>query len=117
LRYEGVRRITLDASGDFLLESAGDTVRQHRPSVYQPIDGVRRQIAARYVLRAGTVYFELGPYDHARPLVIDPALTWATYLGSANSDSGESVAVDSTGNIYVAGSTVSNFGDVNAFVA
>ena len=117
LRYEGVRRLALEASGDLLISSAADAIRQHRPYVYQEIDGARRQIAARYLLRGHTVRFELAAYDHALPLVIDPALTWATYFGTTNSDSGEAVAVDSTGNIYVAGSTVSSLGDVNAFVA
>jgi uncharacterized protein (TIGR03437 family) len=117
LRYQSARAVRLDSSGDLVLESASGEIRQQRPSVYQEIAGVRREVAARYAISGDTVRFELAAYDHARPLVIDPALTWATYFGSANSDSGEAVAVDSTGNIYVAGSTVSSLGDVNAFVA
>ena len=72
----------VDASGDLVL----GTLRQHRPVVYQVIGGQRRDVAARYALRGQTVRFELGAYDRSRELVIDPAVTWATYVGSSGSD-------------------------------
>ena len=33
------------------------------------------------------VHFALGPYDHTRPLVIDPVLSYSTYLGGSITDS------------------------------
>jgi hypothetical protein len=46
------------------------------------------------------------------------ALVYSTYLGGDNSDQGEGIAVDSTGNAYVAGLTTSaNFPTANAFQA
>jgi hypothetical protein len=52
------------------------------------------------------VRFSLGGYDHTRPLVIDPVLVYSTYLGGA-SDQGKGIAVDSSGNAYVTGTTFS----------
>ena len=117
VRYQGTRGIHLDPAGDLVLASSMGTLRQHRPRVYQEIDGARREVAGRYVLRGNAVRFEIASYDHSRQLVIDPVITWASYFGSANADSGEAVAVDSTGNIYLAGSTISSAGDINAYVA
>src|SRR5262249_37662827 len=60
------------------------------------------------------VRFAVGRYDPNRPLVIDPALVWTTYFGSPTaSDGGEGIALDSSGNIYIAGTTVgpTGFGD------
>jgi len=64
------------------------------------------------------VHFALGPYDHTRPLVIDPVLVYSTFLGGNYLDQGNGIAVDSSGNIYVTGQTQSdNFPTVNALQA
>lgn len=117
LRYQGARAIHVDPAGDLLLETAAGSIRQHRPSIYQEADGVRREVAGRYVLRGSVVRFELARYDHAVPLVIDPALTWASYFGGGSDDGGQAVAVDSAGNVYIAGYTLSTAGDYDAFVS
>lgn len=117
VRYQGASSIHLDPAGDLILESSAGTLRQHRPRVYQEIAGMRREIAGRYVLRGNSVGFNLAAYDRHYALIIDPVITWASYFGSANSDSGDAVAADSTGNIYITGSTISTFGDANVYVA
>lgn len=76
-------------------------LRIRLPRVYQN-DG---DIPARVVRRGGSVTFELAAYDRSRPLVIDPVLSFATIFGGGGSDQGHSIAVDSTGSIYVAGNT------------
>jgi hypothetical protein len=50
----------------------------------------------------------LDEYDAALPLVIDPTLVYSTYLGGSGSggiEQARGVAVDSSGNAYVAGGT------------
>src|SRR5208337_170283 len=54
------------------------------------------------------IHFAVGLYDHAQPLVIDPVLVYSTYLGGMALDYGYGIAVDSSGNAYVTGSTTSN---------
>ncbi len=46
-----------------------------------------------------------GPYDPALPLIIDPVLSYATYLGGSGLGAVTGVAVDSSGNLYVTGWT------------
>jgi len=53
------------------------------------------------------VTFKLGAYDHSAPLVIDPLLTYVSYLGGSGDDGGNAVAVDSDGSAIVAGNTYS----------
>lgn len=107
MRPEGVRTITLDATGEVVLGTDGGDVRLRKPTVYQRVDGERRLVAARFVLEGGRdVGFEIGGYDHSRPLIIDPVLTYSNYLGGSAADNAAAVAVDGTG-IYLTGFTES----------
>jgi hypothetical protein len=75
------------------------------------------------------VSFRLPTYDHSKPLIIDPAVSFSTYLGGGFGDGADGMALDSAGNIYLYGDTNSpDFpttsgsyqknlsGDVDAFV-
>jgi uncharacterized protein (TIGR03437 family) len=56
------------------------------------------------LLAGGLVGFRVGRYDRTKPLVIDPVISYATYLGNASSETPTSLTVDGQGNAYVAGS-------------
>jgi len=115
LAVHGAGRLHLDRQGDLLLDTAAGTLRQARPVAYQQIGGQRRLVTARYSLRAGhEVGLAVGAYDQSRPLVIDPVLSYATYLGGSDVDQGTGIAVDGSGYVYVTGDTFSsNFPTVN----
>ena len=119
LSFDQYARIHLDEGGNLIISSRDGTVAQPRPVAYQDVAGKRQPIAVDYVLGGShEVGFRIGEYDHSRTLVIDPTLIFSTYLGGAGDDTGSSVARDSTGNIYIAGSTTStNFPTVGAAYA
>jgi hypothetical protein len=106
LAFDGASRVRIDESGDLLLRTAGGQVRQHKPIVYQEVDGVRRELAGNYV-RHGRyeVGIEVSDYDRTKPLVIDPVLVYSTYLGGSASEIGFGITVDADGNAYVTGLT------------
>ena len=112
--FEGAQHIGIDPSGDLLLKVDGEEIRLHKPVAYQNHSGVRRAISARYVLSdRKRISIRLGSYDDRETLIIDPILSYAIYLGGSSSAS--AVAVDSAGNTYVTGTTVSpDFPVVNA---
>jgi hypothetical protein len=102
----GVEKLSLDSQGYLSLGVRGGEVRFEKPRMYQEVDGVRREVSGGYVLK-GTheVSFQVTAYDAGRPLVIDPVLFYSTYLGGSGNDQGFGIAVDSSGNAYVTGST------------
>src|SRR5438128_7650300 len=96
---------TISAEGELVLKTEGGEFRQQRPLVYQNINGARRVMEARYELNDKQAGFEIGLYDRTKPLVIDPTLVYSTYLGGGGDDSGSSIAVDSSNNVYITGTT------------
>src|SRR5690606_17052148 len=76
--------------------------------VYQWVDGERRLVEAAYALRDGLVDFVLGEYDAALELVIDPVITYSTFIGGSWAETGVDVAVDPQGYFYVTGHTASD---------
>ena len=108
LGVSGTNRMTTDDSGNLILTSAGGDVLLHKPVAYQQKDGARQPVHARFVLHAhNQVSFELGNYDRSRELVIDPSVSYATYLGGLAEDDGHAIAVDGSGNAWVTGQTKS----------
>ena len=119
LAIMGVRKFDLDISGDLVLDTDQGESRLHKPIVYQEVGGTRKEIAGQFVLRGNRqIGFEVAAYDTDKPLIIDPVLSYSTYLGGDSDDSGTSIAVDLAGNAYVTGSTGSfNFPTKNPLQA
>jgi beta-propeller repeat-containing protein/ASPM-SPD-2-Hydin domain-containing protein/HYDIN/CFA65/VesB family protein len=138
--------LSISANGDLVVSLAGGEVRFHEPIVYQPsvyeptvyqpavyqpttlpepfggqpaAKSSNDRIGARWVIKdRNRVGFELAAYDRRKPLVIDPALSFSTYLGGSLDDTAYSIAVDSSSDVYVAGTTDStDFPTENALQA
>ncbi len=116
LSLEGPGEFRLDERGDLVLGAGAAEVRLRKPVIYQEIDGARREIAGRYVPTGkGAVGFAVADYDRRLALVIDPILQ-ATYIGGTSNDNLSGTALDTAGNIYIAGSTNSfDYPVLNAF--
>jgi uncharacterized protein (TIGR03437 family) len=106
LTFDGVERLDIDAAGDLVLTTSSGDLRQQRPIVYQQAAGEKRLIAGDYALRGERrVGFRLGDYDRSLTLIIDPILTFSSFLGGRLFDEMHGVALDSQGNIFVTGTT------------
>ena len=125
LKFTGASaRIDSADSGDLILSTANGDLRFHAPRVYQPAaaqsgNNVEKAVAGSFrQLAGGKIGFSIGDYDHSRELVIDPVLSYSTYLGGSGTEGGlvgsspenlVKVAVDNAQQIYVAGSTNSSY--------
>jgi hypothetical protein len=120
--FAGVEHLRLD-QGDLVLRvTDSNEIRLKKPLAYQQVNNERVPVRARYIIGANRqVSFDIARYDKTLPLVIDPVLSYSTYLGGSGNDAGFDVAVDGSGNAYVTGSTDSTefspLGGSNAFVA
>ncbi len=111
LAYGGAQALAVGSSGGLRIETAGGTVRDAAPVSYQMVDGRRVPVESRYALNGKTGYgFEVGRYDRSLPLVIDPGIGYATFLGAGGFDEASGIKVDSAGNAYVVGTTSTDSG-------
>ena len=108
LEFDGAGKPELDLAGNLRFVLSGRTIEHRKPEIYQTLAGERRAIAGRYVLaEGGKVRFEIGRFDRRLPLVIDPVISYSSFLGGGNVDGAYSVALDRSGNTYVAGISAS----------
>ena len=106
LAVAGARTLEIDPQGNLLADTGEGTLCFRRPTMYQGSGPHQRSVDGAFVLRGpNEVAFEVDVYDPGRPLVIDPAIVYATFFGSGGYEWISKIAVDSAGNLCFAGAT------------
>ncbi len=109
-RYAGADNVAVDGAGNLQISiNSAFTVTEQAPQAWQTINGERVAVSSQYGIQSdGTIGFVLGGYDHSQPLIIDPTLTYSTYLGGFFGDWAQGIGLDGARNIYVSGVTSSS---------
>ena len=84
LAFRGRSRRRSTARATSCSETAGGAVVEQAPVLYQESGGVRQPVSGHFVLEGdGQVGFAVGTMTASLPLVIDPILSYSTYLGGS----------------------------------
>ena len=123
LTYNGIEGLATNGEGELLIATAFGELKETRPYIYQEIEGKRavdgsfeiRSPADQSQARKFSYGFQVASYNPSYPLIIDPTLSYSTYLGGSEGDFGHGIAVDGSGNAYVTGSTYADFPTQNPY--
>jgi hypothetical protein len=108
LEFAGAIGLEIDGAGSLVLRTADSVVELHKPSIYQQVGDIRKEIAGGYVFADnGQVSFRVGRHDPSRALVIDPVIAYSTLFGGMGGEAGRAIVLDKAGNAYVTGETSS----------
>lgn len=119
-RIDGARA-SVDTHGNLALHAPNGPATFKKPVLYQMDGDKKTSVEGSFAVAGNQVRFRLGQYDHSKALVIDPVLSYASYLAGTGSDTigiamgpgflqagaSQGIAVDSAGSAYVTGSTLS----------
>jgi len=103
--------VAAQGDGSLQLPFGRGYISESAPIAWQEIDGARVGVEVAFATRpspggrgdGGEVSFLLGAYDARYSLTIDPNYIWHTFYGSDIGHAGNGIAVDGSGNVYIAG--------------
>jgi hypothetical protein len=109
IRCEGAERLSLGDDGVLRAETVFGTLEQRQPRTWQVgSDGARHPVDSRFVLLSDDTYGFVAPdRDPQRGAVVDPGLTYSSYLGGTDTEHGCGADVDRLCGLYVTGDTLS----------
>jgi uncharacterized protein (TIGR03437 family) len=105
ITFEGADAIRFESDGTVTVAADRHELSLKKPSLYQETATGRKKLVEGRFRQDGSqsIGFEVGIYDLKLPLVIDPVITYATYLGTPNTEAAFRVAADASGNAYIVG--------------
>lgn len=106
IKWKGTDKIEKLANGDLNYFGSSVILNESKPVSYYA--GTKQKIATEFNLSSGIVSFNVIGYKNQQDFIIDPVISWGTYLGGTSDDVGTKVITDNSGNIYVSGYTSSS---------
>lgn len=104
IHYPFNKGLQLDAENNLRIHSLFGEFTEHTPKAWQD----NEPVVSTFALKNKMNTFQVGPYDRALPLVIDPWIITPVFE-TPNNDRAYDVDWDTDGNCYVHGGTESSF--------
>lgn len=103
LAYDGVDEIFIK-NGNLHIKTSVNELVEQKPYAYQNINGKEKEVKCLFQLENNTLSFHFPKgYDTNYPLIIDPALIFASYSGATVDNWGYTSTFDNDGHLYAGG--------------
>ncbi|MEO0476386.1 MAG: FG-GAP-like repeat-containing protein [Planctomycetota bacterium] len=109
MAFDSAKAVAISDDGQLRIRTGEGVVMTHSvPQVYQRRDGEHHAIAGEFVTAEdGSLAFNTDPFDHDHDLVIDPTISFSTFVGGSDEDYVTEIALGPDGDIHVTGVTES----------
>ncbi len=111
IHYEGAESLDVSDAGDLVVSSPAGTLTERCPLFYQrsELNGTINSLGGAFnILSRDSFSFQLdAEHDNRGTLIIDPVLSFSTFLGGDGSEYAWSIDIDDDDNIYITGNTFS----------
>jgi hypothetical protein len=108
VEVDGAEGLKLSKDGEIIIKTGLGDLKLSKPIAWQEKDGKKLPVEVSYKLIGKNRYsFVVAKADPSLPIVIDPILA-STFIGGSARDGAHSIALDSSGNVYVTGRTFSS---------
>ena len=107
-KYHDSLRLELDTSGNLISHHGLGRIYESRPFAFQSINGHLIEVKCDYVLNGNRLQFVLGEYDSNFALIIDPEISFSTFIGSSANNFGFTACDDLSGNLVSGASVFAN---------
>jgi gliding motility-associated-like protein len=108
IEYQNAKSITITKKGGIRIAGEIGLIEEAKPFAYQIINGKIVQVPCKFKIEKTVVSYELGNYDKALELVIDPEIIFASYSGSLSDNFGMTATYDYDGNLFSGGIVFGN---------
>ena len=108
IEFAGQEKLKIDRDGNLRIYTELGEVIEEKPYVYQIINGRIKEVTCSYHLEENTLSFDLGKYNDAYELIIDPELVFATYCGAVSDNFGMTATYGYDGTAYSGGIVFGN---------
>jgi gliding motility-associated-like protein len=104
LETKWVEELELNSRGNLVLKNRMGEISEEQPISFQ--EG--KEIETSFILNENQISFDIENYDYTKELIVDPIVRiWGTYYGGGSSDQINDCVTDPSGNVFVAGLTIS----------
>lgn len=109
IRCEGADRLNIDSEGSLVAATMWGELKQKFPQTWElGADGSRKAIDSKFVMLDENTYgFAAPERADGSALVVDPGITYGSYLGGSDTEHGCGVSVDELCALFIAGDTKS----------
>lgn len=102
MQYAGVDKLEVK-NRELIINTPIASIKELYPYSYQVVDGTRKTVNCKYVVKGNIVRFSVDDYDPKSTVIIDPTLIFSTFTGSTADNWGYTATPAPDGSFYAGG--------------